>query len=103
MMRLFLSAALIGTVFCSSCMTLDSETSKPSSQTKPMTRVTAFAKQWSNDLAELTREVVPVVQSMNNEVSSQLRADWTRIREELSSQMSRPLPSRKNPSAPQRE
>ena len=77
-----------------------SKTSRPT-KTKPLTRAMAFAKHVTGSVTELTREVIPVVKAVNNEVSSELNSDLKRVREELTLQMSRPLPSRKNSSAPQ--
>jgi hypothetical protein len=98
-MRLFISAAVIATLCCSSCVALDQETSKPP-KTKPITRVTAFAKQVSDAVTELTRETVPVVKAVNDEVSKELRSDLKKVREEWSLQVRRALPSRANPNTP---
>jgi hypothetical protein len=78
---------------------LDQETSKPP-KTKPITRVTAFAKQVSDAMTELPREIVPVVKAVNDEVSKELRSDLKKVREELALQMKHPLPSRANPNTP---
>jgi hypothetical protein len=88
---------LIAMLFCSSCTPLDQETTRTPNP-KLLTRVTTFAKQTSSVLTAVTGEVVPVVKAVNDEVSSELRADLTKIREEVSLQMCRPLPSRANSS-----
>jgi len=98
-MRLFSCAAMIAMMCCSSCMALDQETSKPP-KTKPITRVMAFGKQVTGALTELAHEVVPVVKAMNDEVSSEMRTDMAKVREEVSLQMRRPIPSRANPTTP---
>ena len=99
-MRLCITGGLIAILFCSSCMALDQNTSKPT-KTKPLTRATAFAKQVSGTLSELARDVGPVFKGVTEEISGELRGDLTRVREEWSAQMSRPLPSRKNPNSPE--
>ena len=98
-MRLFISAAMLVLLCWSSCAALDPDTSKPPKAT-PMTRVMVFAKQVHGAVTELTREVAPVVKAVNDEGSSELHSDLKKIREELSEQMSRPLPSRSNTATP---
>ena len=98
-MHLFISTAIIATLCCSSCAALDAETSKPP-KTTPMTRFMGFAKQVHGAVTELTREVVPVAKAVTDEVSIELRSDLKKVREELSAQMSRPLPSRSNTNTP---
>ena len=97
-MRLYLTSGLIAILLCSSCMTIDQNTSKPT-KTKPLTRATTFVKQVSNTLTELTRDVGPVLKAMTTEASSELRGDLTKVHEEWAAQLTRPMPSRKNPSA----
>ena len=98
-MRLCISAAMLVLLCCSSCAALDPDTSK-APNAKPMKRVMAFAKQVHGAVTELTREVAPVAKAVTDEVSSELRADLTKVREEVSLQMRRPMPSRANTNTP---
>ena len=97
-MRASVNAASIVVLLCSSC-TSQETTRTPNP--KLLTRVTTFAKQTSSVLTAVTGEVVPVVKAVNDEVSSELRADLTKIREAVSLQMCRLLPSRANSSTPE--
>ena len=89
-MRLFLSAALIVVLFYSPCMAFDEETSKPPQAIK---RIESFTKRLSHAMTEVPRQVVPIVKAVEDELSMELHSDWPRIREELSSQMRRLLPT----------
>lgn len=92
-MRACLTATLMAMMLCSSCTALDQNTSKPT-KTKPLTRATTFAKRVAGTLTELTRDVLPDVGAMTDEAFGELRGDLVKVREEWSSQMSRPLPSK---------
>ncbi len=59
-----------------------------------------FAKQVHGAVTGLPREVVPVATAVTDEVSSELRADLTKVREKVSLQMRRPMPSRANTNTP---
>jgi len=99
MIHLLISAAMIVMFSCSSCVALDQEVSKPL-KPKPMTRVMAFTKRVHGAVTELARELAPTAKAVTDEVSSELRADLTKVREEVSLQMRRPMPSGANRNTP---
>ena len=96
-MRIALTTCLLAILFCSSCMAVDQSTSK---RAKRVSHTPTIAQQLSNTLTQLTLEGMPLVKAMTDEVSSELRGDWSRIREEWSAQMSRPWPNRSNTNTP---
>jgi hypothetical protein len=97
-MRVALSAVLLSIWLCS-CTALNASDSERSHNT-PLKRTDAFTNHVSSTLTEVMRDVVPIVRAMKDELSNELRTESTKVREELSSQMKRPLPSRKELSVP---
>ena len=58
-------------------------------------RIESFAKQLSNVMMEIPKQILPMVNAIDEEVSAELRSDWPKIRDELRNQISHLSPSKR--------
>lgn len=86
-MRLFITIGLSAIVFSSPAMASDQAQGTSSAKTTHLMRIESFAKQLSNIVVEIPRQISPMVKAIDGEISAALRSDWPKVRDELRSQI----------------